>query len=62
MLADGGLVKGKRIGIDATSLEANAAMRSIARGRTFFAALGDDLRAYELRKGTAVSHSPNRFR
>ena len=31
LLADGGLVKGKRIGIDATSLEANAAMRSIVR-------------------------------
>lgn len=31
MLADAGLVKGKRIGIDATTLEANAAMRSIVR-------------------------------
>ena len=31
LLADGGLVKGKRIGIEATSLEANAAMRSIVR-------------------------------
>src|SRR6185369_8271394 len=31
LLADGGLVKGKRIGIDATTLEANAAMRSIIR-------------------------------
>jgi transposase len=28
-LADGGLVKGKRMGMDATSLEANAAMGSI---------------------------------
>lgn len=31
LLADAGLVKGKRIGIDATTLEANAAMRSIVR-------------------------------
>ena len=31
LLADGGLVKGKRIGIDATTLEANAALRSIVR-------------------------------
>jgi transposase len=31
LLADRGLWKGKRIGIDATTLEANAAMRSIVR-------------------------------
>jgi transposase len=31
LLADVGLVKGKRIGIDATTLEANAALRSIVR-------------------------------
>jgi hypothetical protein len=31
MLADNGLVKGKRIAIDATTLEANAAMRAIER-------------------------------
>lgn len=31
LLAGGGLVKGKRIGIDATTLEANAALRSIVR-------------------------------
>lgn len=31
LLADASLVKGKRIGIDATTLEANAAMRSIIR-------------------------------
>lgn len=31
VLAEAGLVKGKRIGIDATTLEANAAMRSIVR-------------------------------
>src|ERR1700723_698982 len=34
LLADGGLVKGKRIGIDATTLEANAALRSIVRRDT----------------------------
>ena len=31
LLTDAGLVKGKRIGIDATALEANAALRSIVR-------------------------------
>ncbi len=31
LLADAGLVKGKRIGIDATTLEANAALRSLVR-------------------------------
>jgi transposase len=34
MLADRGLLNGKRIGIDATTLEANAAMRSIVRRDT----------------------------
>ena len=33
-LADRGLVKGKRVGIDATTLEASAAMRSIVRRDT----------------------------
>ena len=33
-LTDAGLVKGKTIGIDATALEANAAMRSIVRRDT----------------------------
>src|SRR2546430_17701845 len=33
-LADVGLVKGKTIGIDATTLEANAALRSIVRRDT----------------------------
>jgi transposase len=33
-LADSGLVKGKTIGIDATTLEANAALRSIVRRET----------------------------
>jgi transposase len=34
LLADRGLIKGKRIGIDATTLEANAAMRSIVQRDT----------------------------
>ncbi len=34
VLADRGLLKGKRIGVDATTLEANAAMRSIVRRDT----------------------------
>src|SRR6201981_2289629 len=34
VLADGGLLKGQRIAIDATTLEANAAMRSIVRRDT----------------------------
>jgi transposase len=33
-LADAGLVKGKTVGIDATTLEANAALRSIVRHDT----------------------------
>ena len=31
VVADRGLVKGKTVGVDATTLEANAAMRSIVR-------------------------------
>src|SRR6516164_4037583 len=34
LLADRGLVKGKRVGVDATTLEASAAMRSIVRRDT----------------------------
>jgi transposase len=34
LLADRGLLKGKRIAIDATTLEANAAMRAIVRRDT----------------------------
>ena len=34
-LAEAGLVRGKTIGIDATTLEANAAMRSVVRRDTF---------------------------
>ena len=33
-LADAGLVKGQTVGIDATTLEANAALRSIVRHHT----------------------------
>ena len=34
LLANRGLLRGQRIGIDATTLEANAAMRSIVRRET----------------------------
>ena len=34
LLAERGLLKGQRMGIDATTLEANAAMRSIVRRDT----------------------------
>ena len=34
MLAEEGLLKGKTIGVDATTLEANAALRSIVRRDT----------------------------
>src|SRR6266853_5448207 len=40
-LAQGGLVKGKTIGVDSTTLEANAAMKSIVRRDT-----GEDYNAY----------------
>jgi hypothetical protein len=43
-LADAGLVKGKTIGIDATTLEANAALRSIVRGDTGAAQLEEEPR------------------
>ncbi len=33
-LAQGGLIKGKTIGVDSTTLEANAAMKSIVRRDT----------------------------
>ena len=40
-LAAAGVVEGKTVGIDATTLEANAAMRSIVRRDT-----GEDYRAF----------------
>jgi transposase len=48
MLDGAGLIKGKTIGVDATTLEANAAMRSIVRrddGRTYQTFLEDLARA-----------------
>ena len=47
-LAEVGLVRGKTIGIDATTLEANAAMRSLLRRDT-----GQDYESYV--KGLAES-------
>jgi transposase len=40
-LAQGGLIKGKTIGVDSTTLEANAAMKSIVRRD-----MGEDYTAY----------------
>jgi transposase len=47
-LAQGGLIKGKTIGVDSTTLEANAAMKSIVRRDT-----GEDYNAYLKRLGEA---------
>ncbi len=47
-LADAGLVRGKTVGIDATTLEANAAMRSIVRRDT-----GEDYTAFLTRLAAA---------
>ena len=47
-LADAGLVQGKTVGIDATTLEANAAMRSIVRRDT-----GEDYTAFLTRLAKA---------
>jgi transposase len=47
-LADRGLIQGKRVGVDATTLEANAAMRSIVRrdtGESYDAFLTGSVRA-----------------
>ena len=46
LLADRGLLKGKRVGVDATTLEANAALRSIV-GRDN----GESYEALPLRRG-----------
>jgi transposase len=47
-LAQGGLIKGKTIGVDSTTLEANAAMKSIVRRDT-----GESYRAYLKRLAAA---------
>ena len=49
VLADRGLLKGQRIAIDATTLEANAAMRSIVRRDT-----GEKLRGVSARAGEGL--------
>src|SRR5271156_1956686 len=51
VLADRGLLKGQRIAIDATSLEANAAMRSIVRRDT-----RGELRGVSARTGEGFRH------
>ena len=50
-LADAGLVKGKTIGIDATTLEANAALRSIVRRDT-----GESYQEFLTQAGAGVGH------
>src|SRR5438128_2992833 len=50
VLADRGLLKGQRIAIDATTLEANAAMRSIVRRH------GGELRGVSARAGESPGH------
>src|SRR6266581_1854800 len=50
VLADRGLLKGQRIAIDATTLEANAAMRSIVRRDT------GELRGVSARAGQGLGH------
>ena len=49
LLRDQGLLKGKTVGIDATTLEANAAMRSIVRRDT-----GRELRGISERAGEEI--------
>ena len=51
LLADRGLMKGKRVGIDATTLEANAAMRSIVRRDT-----GASYEEFLTRAGESIGH------
>jgi len=51
VLADRGLLKGQRIAIDATTLEANAAMRSIVRRGH-----GRELRGVSAGAGEGVGH------
>ena len=51
VLADRGLLKGQRIAIDATTLEANAAMRSIVRRDT-----GEELRGISARISQGLGH------
>ncbi len=49
LLADRGLLQGQRLGIDATTLEANAAMRSIVR-------YGGELRRVSAGAGEGLGH------
>jgi transposase len=61
LLADRGLIQGKRVGVDATSLEASAAMRSIVRrdtGESYEEFLSPPLEehyAFLLSRGTPLS-------
>ena len=55
-LADAGLVKGQTVGIDATTLEANAALRSIVRRDT-----GESYEAFLTRRPPTCSGSARRM-
>jgi transposase len=55
-VAEQGLVKGKRIGVDASTMEANAALRTIVRrddGRTYREMLQQKARSCRTRSGPA---------
>ena len=53
-LAQAGLIKGKTIGVDSTTLEANAAMKSIVRRDT-----GESYKGYLKRRGRSRGYGNN---
>jgi len=61
LVAEQGLVKGKRIGVDASTMEANAALRTIVRredGRTYremLTRMAKDEHAVDLDTGIVVA-------
>ncbi len=63
-LAQGGLIKGKTIGVDSTTLEANAAMKSIVRRDTgesyneYLKRLADSRGCGNHRRGGTAAHGP----
>ena len=63
-LAQGGLIKGKTIGVDSTTLEANAAMKSIVRRDTgesyneYLKRLADSRRRGNNRRSGVAAHGP----
>src|SRR3954463_10985374 len=63
-LAQSGLIKGKTIGVDSTTLEANAAMKSIVRRDTgesydeYLKGFGRSRRGEWQRRGGVAAHGP----